>query len=304
MGRKSRLKRERRELKTLGYNGPPMRREAFHILAGLHKTIQNHCHENSRRCWEYLVEMMAHYTGWRTETSESAHLHEPMRNETRFAEFEQAWIEEVTYAKANRVAFSEPFGELLETLEATNLHFDQYFTPMSVIRCINEMNFTDQPVPKSGYIQGIDPCCGTGRFMLDALVFNDRLIMGNIDVDLWMQRVAKLNARLLSKWTNLYEPIGIWDATRAGRARFIWGDSLIVDTSFKMNWFLSWYWTPQHWRDDLKIEGYAGNYNQWVDAGKPTRGQPIPGDVQFDYSMKKEPPKKTQTRSTHAERAG
>ena len=268
-----------------------MKREAFNILRSLHKTIQNHCHENSRRCWEYMVEMIAQASGWKTETEEARHVAEKMseRDWSLIIEFVQAWLAEVAYAKENRVAFSEPIGELLEHLEATNLHFDQYFTPMPVVRLLNEINLHDMEFPTDGYARAVDPCCGTGRFMIDALVFNDRLIMGNLDIDLWMQRVAKINARLLSQWTNLCEPFGPWDAVRAGRARFIWGDSLTVDLGFKPNWSLSWYWTPQHWQDDLKIEGYAGNYNQWLEAGKPTRdGLGAPGEVQFDYSMKKD----------------
>jgi len=288
MGRKSRLKRARRAELMKEQPGPPMKREAFNILKSLHQTIQNHCHENSRRCWEYMVEMIAHSTGWKTETCESKHLWKAMAEETRFAEFAEAWLEEVTYAKENRVPFSEPIGELLEHLEATNLHFDQYFTPMSVVRTLNEINFMDIEQPKTGYLQGLDPCCGTGRFMLDALVFNDRLIMGSLDIDLWMQRVAKINARILAQWTTLYEKHHLWDAMLAGRARFIWGDSLLVDLGFSPNWSLSWHWTPQHWQSDLKIEGYAGNYNQWLEDGKPRRdGLGAPGDIQFDYSMKK-----------------
>jgi hypothetical protein len=303
MGKKSRLKRQRRELRARGYEGPSMNREAFRVLRSLHQTIQHHCHENPRRCWEYMVEMIARASGWETETDEARHVADKMTEQDwrKIVEFAQAWLAEVEYAKANRVAFSEPIGELLETLQGTNLHFDQYFTPMEVVRTMNEINLADMDFPrKGGYAYGIDPCCGTGRFMIDALVFNDKLIMGNIDVDLWLQRAAKLNARLLSKWTTLYEKTGPFDATRAGRARFIWGDSLVVDSGFPLNWSLSWYWTPQHWQDDLKIEGFPGNFNQWVDAGKPSRdGRGAPGDLQFDYSMKDSPKKKTKPRRTH-----
>jgi hypothetical protein len=288
MGKASRLKRARREQRLREQPGPPMKREAFNILRSIHKDIQNQCHENSRRCWEYLVEMIAHSTGWPTDTNESGHLSGNIGDENRFVEFAECWLEEVTYAKENRVPFSEPIGELLEHLEATNLHFDQYFTPMSVVRLLNEINLHDLDTPENGYARGLDPCCGTGRFMIDALVFNDKLIMGNLDIDLWMQRVAKINARLLARWTNLPVSIGPWEAVKAGRARFIWGDSLMVDLGFKPNWSLSWYWTPQHWQADLKIEGYAGNYNQWLEDGKPRRdGLGAPGEVQFDYSMKK-----------------
>jgi len=289
MGKASRLKRARRE-RLKEQPGPPMQREAFNILRSLHKTIQNHCHENSRRCWEYMVEMIAQATRWPTETDEARHVADKMSEADwmLIVEFAECWIAEVAYAKENRIAFSEPIGELLEHLESTNHHFGQYFTPMPIVRLLNSISLQDMEVPENGYARAVDPCCGTGRFMIDALVFHDRLIMGNLDLDIWMQRVAKLNARLLSQWTNLVEPFGPWTAMKSGRARFIWGNALIVDQGFKPNWSLSYHWTPQHWENDLKIDGYAGNYNQWLEAGKPVRdGLGPPGEIQFDYSMKK-----------------
>lgn len=285
MGRRARIRRNR-ALMRHAYNGPPMKREPFQILRAIHQTIQNHCHENGRRCWEYLVEMLAQASGWPTETNESEALWDKMQGETRWLEFLEAWIDEVSYARKNRIAFSEPIGELLEHVEGTNLHFEQYFTPMQVVRAMNEITFSDLEQPESGYLQGIDPCCGTGRFMLDALIFNDRLIMGNVDLDLWLQRVAKLNARLLSRWTTLREPFLCWDAMLAGRARFIWGDALVVDLQFPLNWLLSWCWTPNHWQSDLKISGFDGTYEQWLEAGGPAPKKPHYDDeIRFDYSM-------------------
>jgi len=268
-----------------------MKREAFRILEDFHKTIQNHCHESSRRCWEYMVEMLARASGWETETGEAQHVADKMTDSQwqKVIEFVEAWHDEVRHAKANRTAFSEPIGELLEHVDGTNLHFDQYFTPMGVVRASNEMTFMGMEFPQNGYAYGLDPCCGTGRFALDALVHNDRLIMGSVDLDLWLQRAAKVNARILSRWTTLYEPTGPWNATLAGRARFVWGDSFVVDLEFPPNWALSWHWTPRHWKDDLWINGYAGSFNQWVDAGKPTRNFHRKTDkkgVQFDYSMR------------------
>ena len=291
MGKQARIKRDR-ALQERRFGGPPMNRTAFQILRSIHKTIQDHCHENSRRCWEYMVEMLAMATDWHTESNESEKLWEPMHNEPRWTEYAEAWIEEVTYAKENRVAFSEPIGELLEFIEGANHNFGQYFTPMSVIRACNEITFCDLDIPEEGYVHGLDPCCGTGRFMLDALVFNERLIMGNIDLDLWLQRAAKLNARILARWTTLREPFGPWDATLAGRARFIWGDALVVDTAFAPNWLLSWYWTPQFWQNDLKIMGFPGTYEQWLDAGKPNPDSQhrAVDELQFDYSMEKNSP--------------
>ena len=286
MGRQARIKRDR-AIQRRQYAGVPMKREPFQIINSLHQSIQGHCHENSRRCWEYLVEMLAMTTGWRTETDESKALWEPMRDEPRWAEFVEAWVAEVAYAKKNNLAFSEPLGELLEHIEGTNHHWDQYFTPMQVVHAMNEMTFSDQEEETEGYIHGLDPCCGTGRFMLDALVFNDRLIMGSVDLDPWLMRTAKLNARILANWTTLHEKTEYWDAMLAGRARFIWGDALVVDLRFSLNWLLSWYWTPKPWQSDLKVSGFPGTYDQWLDAGKPDPNSKAQesDNLQFDYSM-------------------
>ena len=78
MGKASRMKRARRAARLKEQSGPPMRRGAFNILLSLHKVIQNHCHENSRRCWECMGELIAQATGWPTESEEAKHVAEKM----------------------------------------------------------------------------------------------------------------------------------------------------------------------------------------------------------------------------------
>lgn len=298
-----------------------MRREAFHILRSIHQAIQGHCHENSRRCWEYMLEMLAHSTGWQTDTSEAKHLWDKMGEETRWVEFFQCWMDEVTVAEKERVAFSEPLGELLEELEATNEHLGQYLTPMPVVRMMNEINMPKGDcLPNSDGTptkRGMDPCCGTGRFMIDALVFNPGLFMHGIELDLWMMRTAMLNVRMLSKWTSLrysldemldpldrsdpgdQPPVPAGGIILGGRSIFMNGDALVVDTSFKPNWFCAgWAWDPKPWQSNLKITGFLGSLNEWEEAGRPAKELPgEPGNVQFDYSMKPSPADNSNTRS-------
>lgn len=304
MGKQSRLKRQRREMR-LQENGPPMKREAFHILKAIHQTIQGHCGDNSRRCWEYLLELLAHSTGWVTDTSDAKHLWDKMANETRWSEFFECWMDEVTYAEKNRVAFSEPVGELLEEIEGTNDYLAQYFTPMSVVRVMNEITMPAGSCEAGAggrpTSRGLDPCCGTGRFMIDALVFNPGLFMHAIELDLWLMRTAMLNVRMLCKWTSLRftladmldpmdkeEPSSGGGIIIGGRSVFMNGDALVVDTNYRPNWLCAgWAWKPHPWQGNLKIEGFLGNHNEWVDAGRPAKELPgKPGDVQFDYSMK------------------
>ena len=287
------------------YSAPPMKRDAFRILKSIHKDIQNYCGESGRRCWEYMLEMLAHSTGWGTDTSEAKHLWEKMADETRWVEFFECWMEEVEYAKENRCAFSEPVGELLEDLEATNRNLDQYFTPMSMVRLMNQLTMPEDGVPIGPdgrpTMRGMEPCCGTGRILIDALVHNDGLFMHAIDLDIWMLRAAMLNVRMLAKWTSSRmttetalnpfsekqeEPHTM--IVIGGRSIFMHGNSQIVDTNYRPNWLCAgWAWKPHPWQDNLKMEGYLGSYNQWEAAGKPLLEDPNnSGEVQFDYSMK------------------
>lgn len=323
MGRQARLKQERRLARE--HVGPSMGSEPLRILRGIHKTIQSHCYESGRRCWEYLLEMIAHSSGWDTETCEARHLWDKMANENRWGEFFEAWMEEVTYAKANGAPFSEPLGQLLEEIEGTNDSLGQFLTPMPVVRMMNAITMADsyEPPQPNGMpsTRGLDPCCGTGRFMIDALVHDDGVAMHGIDLDNWMLRCAKLNVRLLAKWTNLRmrdqadllkplrkarnildqfiqtdalatvpqsEPEPAGDTILiGGRAIFMHGNALILDLEYASNWLCAgWAWTPRPWEENLKIRGFYGCYNHWIEAGRPPLDESgKTNKVQYDYSM-------------------
>jgi hypothetical protein len=249
--------------------------------------------------------MLAHQTGWSTESSESKHLWDKMANEDRWVEFFQSWAAEVEEAKACGGSFSEPLGSLLEEVGGTNDSLGQFLTPMPVVRLLNEITFHDigKEADPSGRpkFRGLDPCCGTGRFMIDALVHNPSLLMHAVDLDLWALRCAMLNVRLLAKWTSLRvndkeDQLAHDPRTRlpgpsswlmiGGRAIFIHGDALRVDLDYAPNWLCAgWAWSPRPWQSNLKVEGFFGNHDEWVAAGCP-RGDQAKGEVQFDYSMK------------------
>lgn len=285
-----------------------IRRDAFLVLKAIHRTIKDHCHENDRRCWEYLVEMLALSTGWQTESCESKHLWDKMADDIRWLEFFECWMDEVQTAKENRTSFSEPVGELLEELEGANRNLSQVFTPMSLARLLEEMTMPESSVPigpnGKPSTRGMEPCCGTGRILINALVHNDGLFMHAMDIDLWMLRTAMLNVRMLCKWTSsriqtkeLLNPFNVPEDTDkqetviilAGRAIFMHGDSLVVDTAFRPNWMCArWAWSPKPWQSNLKITGFLGSLNEWESAGKPLlEDHNKPGEIQFDYSMKK-----------------
>lgn len=214
MGKQSRLRAERRlerqEAKAFDkrFGGVPVAGEPIRILRSLHRDIQNHCSESGRRCWEYMLEIIALSSGWNTESDESRHLWSRFASDSRLEEFASAWFHEVKHAKENGGAFSEPIGDLLHEVEGTNSNLGQYLTPMPLVRTINAMNMADldsDPLYPNGMPthRGLDPCCGTGRFMIDALVHNANIMMHGVDLDLWMVRAAMVNIRLLAPYTSL-----------------------------------------------------------------------------------------------------
>lgn len=253
-------------------SAPPVRRGAFQILKSIHRDIKGYCGASDRRCWEYMLEILADWTRLvpaKLESEEAEQIWKKVALSGQWLEFVECWIEEVTYAKENGCAFSEPLGELLEDLQGTNTNLDQYFTPMALVRLMNQMSLPEGEGPP---LRAMEPCCGTGRIVIDALVHNDRVTMRAIDLDIWMVRTAMLNARILIRWT-------------AGRCLFMRGNSMLADVNYQPNWVGGW--NPPPWQSTLKIRGYLGSYNEWEAAGKPTLEESgKPGEVQFDYSMK------------------
>lgn len=325
MGKQSRLRRERHEIRMRERQGSAGNGHPLRVLRAIHRTVQHVSGESPRRCWEYMLEMLAHSSGWQTDSAESKHLWDKLGNETRWQEFFESWMDEVGDAKRNGGVFSEPLGELLEEIEGTNSNMGQFFTPMAVVRMMNAINIQKnyEPPQENGMPsrRALDPCCGTGRFMIDALVHDDGIMMHGIDLDLWLLRTAMLNVRLLCKWTSLrlrdpddrlnplkraFNAIERMEGKApqeggsylmiGGRAIFMHADSLIVDLNYRPNWLCGgWAWGPHPWRENLKIEGYDGSYDEWIRAGSPPAGSESPKEVQFDYSMVNRDPSKPQS---------
>lgn len=287
MGKQSRARNERRiermrsQSFTERYEGRPVAGEPQRILTSFHGAIQNDCGESGRRCWEYMLEILALSSGWNTETNESEKLWPKFANDSRLEEFVHSWYHEVIDAKRNGGPFSEPIGGLLHEVQGTSDHLGQFLTPMPVVRMMNAMSMHDldaKPLQANGMPthRGLDPACGTGRFMIDALVHNSNIMMHGVDLDQWMVRAAMLNVRLLAAWTSLrltdwhdvmsplrrarnavnmlrgtlagdpFEPVDrptnvpvrTNESTLiiGGRAIFINGNSLIVDLDHAPNW--------------------------------------------------------------------
>lgn len=223
---------------------------AVEILHSIWDDVRAVTLEGPRRSWEYLVEMMAHASGWDTETSDSVWIWELLPNHDRFVDYAEAWSAEVAAAKEAGVAFSEPLGELLQEIEPDTL------VSMTEVRAINAHDLPAQEVPGAESFSGLDPRCGTGRFMLDAVVHNERVVMHGVDTDVWMIRAALVNVRFLFSHTStLVKGSKGGDLlVLGGRTVFMHGDPRIVDLGHPGNWLCGgWSWLPQPWETNLQI---------------------------------------------------
>ncbi len=286
MGRQSRLRAERRRANGIG--------RPTEILRELFSEIEKLTHEHSRRVWEIMLEILADVSGVNatnggclTDASKKV-LRDLPKLDSMLAEFLKSWTDELDWCKRSGAAITDPIGTIFEEAGCTNDALGQFFTPPSVIRTINSLVFAGAP---STVVKGLDPCCGSGRFALDALVHHDRLVMFNVDIDLWMMRAALVTFRYAQKFTHqrirskldsggvLAE--GVFEEMNArgvrvprpepsvdlfvlgGRSWIIQADSLIVDLLHPDNWRYSWCWNPPPWQSTLKMDGFDGTYDEW-----------------------------------------
>lgn len=265
---------------------------ALEVLRSIWDDIRGITLEGPRRSWEYLVEMLAHASDWNTETNESGWIWPLLPRHERFITYAETWSTEVAAAKEAGVAFSEPLGELLLEIEPNVV------IPMEEVRRTNAID-----LPKTSFesFSGLDPSCGTGRFMLDAVVHNDHVIMHGVDTDVWMLRAALVNVRYLLSHTSLTlkNEEGGTVLFQGGRTVFMHADPRIVDLGHAGNWLCGgWAWTPQPWETNLQIATKFGFRGSWATFQKLLGGPEVAmqrlrelgdGDQRtrfdFDFSM-------------------
>jgi len=277
MGKQSRLKAQRREAAL-------SRDATTDVLRHVFARISQITSENPRRCWEYMVELMAHYSGINclfggtlTEPTKKLAVDIPDLEDTLLG-FTKMRDEELLECKRTGSAIPDPIGLILEENQATNKNMDQFFTPPTVIRAVNAVNFHGVKKEK---LNGLDPCCGTGRFAMDALVHNDGLVMFNVDLDQWLVRAALVNFRYMQRYTHarITPPLDARsvfeeDAKKqgdvivlGGRSWIIHANSLVVDLEYKPNWQHSWMWNPPNWRSSMKMADFDGTYEEFEQRG-------------------------------------
>jgi hypothetical protein len=253
MGKQSRRRAERHQARQI--TGRPTSR-----LRELFLNIRQRSSDTNRRAWELMLEILAVHSGFGRDECLSAAAKKLLPDlgnvDALVADYIRDWDAEMQICDA----VSDPIGTLLEEHGAANQHLDQFFTPPSLVRFMGELTYGTAAAPEEPE-RILDPCCGTGRFGLDALLHRPKSIIYNVDIDLWMVRAAMVNFRLASRLS----------AGNIGRTRVICADSLVVDLSpMSSNWNYSGRWNPPRWESTMKMEGFDGTYEEFQRA-KPKK---------------------------------
>ena len=295
------------------------------ILQSLHRDIQNHTGHSGRRSWEALVTIMAHESGVNSlfngtieEGDEFAPVHSHLQEhglDERLKEYFFALDQQIQNAKDQDGPVRDPLGEVLEQSEGTNSNMGQFFTSPVVVHAITMITLQNVDGDEKRTHRGLDPCCGTGRFAMDALAHHDNLIMFNVELDRWLTRAALVNFRYMGRFTTLYkkDPAEIeafdeeskWHLRESGiyvkeppkkenivvlggRAWIINADSLIVDLLEPLNWQWSWMWSPPPWEKVMKVSGFDGTYEEFLKAQPKearSRREKAPPQTRYDFSL-------------------
>lgn len=266
MGKQSRQRAERREARQSAGRATQLLRELF-------EKIRRHTHESGRRSWELMLEILAYHAGVHPGphgfSSEATKLLSDLGNiEPLLVEYLSAWQSELQRSADSGSPISDPIGKLLEENGGTNEHLGQFFTPPEVVRLMNALTFGNGGEPQRAE-RVLDPCCGSGRFALDALVHRPRAILYNVDIDLWMMRAALLNFRLAPRFSvahvNVPDDSGRSQrvVVPSGRSWILRANSLFVDLECLDNWRYSWLWSPPRWQSTMKIAEFDGTYEDY-----------------------------------------
>lgn len=275
MGKQSRQRAERRQARQV--RGSPTR-----LLGELLSLIQNKSHQTARRAWEMMLELLAHHTGINALASEGC-----LSAETRklvpdlgdlaplLLDYVSSWQAELQLAAKTGSPITDPIGTVLDEAGATNAAMGQFFTPPSVVRMMNKLTLEQGPPPERKE-RVLDPCCGTGRFALDALVHRPSVVLYNVDLDLWMMRAALINFRLAPRFTTANLTIPGDDGrpqhviVPGGKSWIIRADSFLIDLNCVDNWRFSWMWNPPPWQSVMKLADFDGTYDE-LQRRKPGR---------------------------------
>jgi hypothetical protein len=319
MGRQARLRALRRAQAQEAVHCGPIHSKALRTLEGIFHDIRCMCLKSQIECWQLLVEMMAHAAGWQTDSQEDEDLWSlvPMAQE-RLEQYHLEWNEEVLAARELDKAFSDPLGEIHNQIVGPR--DNSFQISMEEVRHRNRIHLqkieSEHPDPLGLTPRmGLDPLCGTGRWVMDTLVFNDSIIMHAVEIDKWLYRAMLVNIRYLAihssirvsdrKETRLFErDSDNFQAQESddrsllvigGRVLGIHAHPGIVDLEYVPNWFVApWFWEPRpSWEHTMLIDearySFRGTWAEYLDHVRDREARrlepPARQGVRYDFQM-------------------
>jgi len=203
--------------------------EALRILQEMFDIIRESTGQDSRACFNLLVRFLA----------DCLRIH-PLPQEDREVAAKLLPLA-IPYFEACAADPWDWLGELFEQQECGNRRLGQNFTPRPVVRFMVTLAMLKAPkAPDDGsrFITVLDPCTGTGRFLVaTATMFPDKpLALFGIEIDIDLYRAALVNMRTFA----LGRPYLLLRA-----------DALVVDASLDSpNWRrYGNLWNPPHWSE-------------------------------------------------------
>jgi len=194
------------------------------VLLKMFDVVQENTHQANRACFNQLVRLLA----------DCLRIH-PLPEKDR-AVAERLLPLAISYFET---CFEDPWawlGEVFERRNCANERLGQHVTPRSVVQFMVVSTMGQLPEDGTHPITVLDPCAGTGRFLVEvATRYKDKpLGLFGIEIDLDLYRAALVNMRTFA----------------FGRPYFILrADALVLDARRgSSNWLLYGnLWNPPHW---------------------------------------------------------
>jgi len=166
--------------------------------------------------------------------------------------------------------YQEPqdhFATLFSRKKCANSKLGQIMTPRWIAQYINKEAIgpsLDDEAKNRLVVRVLDPCTGTGVFLVEAarMFPQQNLFFFGVELDIDLYRAALVNLRLAA----------------LGRPYFILrANALIVDIrSNSPNWRFANTWNPPDWERDMTMDG-GGNWQDWREThGQGGEEPPIP----------------------------
>ena len=222
--------------------------KAKQVLLKMFEIVEACTHRPSRECFNQLVRFLA----------DCARVH-PMPESDHLVADKLIPLAEA-YIKACYERPWDYLGDVFAEKNCANEGLGQVMTPEPIVRFINESVLGQLKEDEDRWKLALDPCTGTGRFLVDAATHypDQKLALYGVEIDLDIYRAALVNMRTYC----CLRPY-----------RILCADALVVNIRLDSpNWRYANLWEPPNWEEHMEIEG-GGTYAEWLKE-HPTKDQP------------------------------